>query len=356
MPYHEPIADNGDHPSSALHSHKKPWMPVRTHRGMPKARAEACQLINRFLESRGANTRSNYDLSLRVFAHFLGVETAEEAVEQLLSSPTSGVVNMLVTDYRSWLIDREAAPASINRHLAVLRSLTKWGRLFGLTELYIEVMDVRGRSIRDVSGPSTEDIAKLFQVIDDRTGRWFKGGRRDPHKERDKALIMLVYCDGLRRFEALELNLCHLDLPRRGVLIKGKGEGARIRRTIPESTRNMLAAWLKVRDDHIGSNPDGPVFVNLYPGYRGDRLTGHAFGVLLQRLSVLADIPTIRPHGLRHSAITRVLDLNGGDIRKAQRFSRLKNLNHLLIYDDTRLDHAGEMADLLAEDLKTLSD
>ena len=57
-----------------------------------------------------------------------------------------------------------------------------------------------------------------------------------------------------------------------------------------------------------------------------------------------------RPHGLRHAAITRVLDLSGGDVRAAQTFSRHRKIEILLRYDDCREDLAGRLARRLAED------
>ena len=55
-----------------------------------------------------------------------------------------------------------------------------------------------------------------------------------------------------------------------------------------------------------------------------------------------------RPHGLRHTAITTVLDRNGGNVREGARFSRHKNLDTLGKYDDNRRDLRGQMASLVA--------
>jgi integrase/recombinase XerC len=57
-----------------------------------------------------------------------------------------------------------------------------------------------------------------------------------------------------------------------------------------------------------------------------------------------------RPHGLNHAAITRVLDLSGGNVREAQQFSRHQNVATVLKYDDARRDRAGDLARRLAED------
>jgi integrase/recombinase XerC len=60
----------------------------------------------------------------------------------------------------------------------------------------------------------------------------------------------------------------------------------------------------------------------------------------------------VRPRGLRHAAITRALDLTGGDIRSVQKFSRHKDVRLLQRYDDNRQDLAGVVAQRLAEDAK----
>ena len=51
----------------------------------------------------------------------------------------------------------------------------------------------------------------------------------------------------------------------------------------------------------------------------------------------------VRPHGLRHTAITALLDAGAG-LREAQRFSRHADPRTLMRYDDNRSDIAGEMA------------
>jgi integrase/recombinase XerC len=52
---------------------------------------------------------------------------------------------------------------------------------------------------------------------------------------------------------------------------------------------------------------------------------------------------SVRPHGLRHAAITAALDLTG-DLRAVQRFSRHKDVRTLTVYDDNRQDLGGDVA------------
>ena len=56
----------------------------------------------------------------------------------------------------------------------------------------------------------------------------------------------------------------------------------------------------------------------------------------------------IRPHQLRHSAITIALDATGGDVRRVQRLSSHADMRTLMIYDDNRADFQGEITGLLS--------
>ncbi len=58
----------------------------------------------------------------------------------------------------------------------------------------------------------------------------------------------------------------------------------------------------------------------------------------------------VRPHGLRHLAITAALDLTQGDVRAVQKFSRHRDVRVLSVYDDTRADLGGEVARLVADE------
>jgi integrase/recombinase XerC len=52
----------------------------------------------------------------------------------------------------------------------------------------------------------------------------------------------------------------------------------------------------------------------------------------------------IRPHGLRHAAITAALDETNGNVRAAREFSGHASIEVLLLYDDNRKDMGGDVA------------
>ena len=100
-----------------------------------------------------------------------------------------------------------------------------------------------------------------------------------------------------------------------------------------------VLAWIEHRGAHPGAlfNPlDRP----------RQRLTGNGVYHLVRDLGRQVGIQT-RPHGIRHAAITAVLDATNGDMRKAQAFGRHASASTTVTYDDNRQDLSGSAARIL---------
>ena len=150
--------------------------------------------------------------------------------------------------------------------------------------------------------------------------------------------MRLLYGLALRRAEVVGLDVADVDLEAGTVGVLGKGRTQRIALTLPAASLEALRAWLAVR----GPEP-GPLFVNCDRAEKGQRLTGTSLHRLVRRLGAAVGL-TVRPHGLRHAAITQALDLTGGDLRRFQRFSRHRDVRTIGRYDDNRQDLGGEVA------------
>ena len=168
------------------------------------------------------------------------------------------------------------------------------------------------------------------------------GAQPGPKGLRDVALLRLLHDLGLRRSEAVRLDVEDVDLPGNRIFIPGRGRSPKEPVSLPEPTRAALAAWLEAR----GSEP-GPLFINFDRAGKGQRLTGAAVYHIVGWLGAKAGL-TVRPHGLRHLAITTALERTNGDVRAVATFSRHKDLRTLSRYRDNRPDLAGKVASLVA--------
>ena len=145
----------------------------------------------------------------------------------------------------------------------------------------------------------------------------------------------------------MALDLADVDLPTFSVHIVGKGKTEPARVPLSNPARAALADWIASR-----GNAPGPVFIRLDRAARGaDRLTGDAVARLVKALGRKAGLAReVRPHGLRHEAITPGPGPVRGRRCCVRHFSRHAKIETLLRSDDNRRDEAGAIARLLGED------
>lgn len=302
------------------------------------------RLVERFLD-RGARTRAAYAGDLEDFAGFVGARSADLAIRALLERG-HGPANGLALDYRAALLSRGLAPATVNRRLAALRSVVALARMVGLVPWTLSVEAVKSRTYRDTRGPGLGAFAEILALLE-RDIQVATSAARRAKAIRDRAVVRLLFDMGLRRGEVVSLDMIHLDLDGGRLSILGKGRTEREGLTIPPPVAAALRAWVEVRGLEAG-----PVFVSLDRASKGDgRLRGGSVERLVARLGERVG-KRVRPHGLRHTAITRVLDLTRGDVRQAQRFSRHADVRTLARYDDDRADVGGKLSALLSADLE----
>jgi len=297
------------------------------------ARTEAT-LFRLFLEGRSASTIRAYRSDVEDLADFLSTDSAS-AIKGLLSNGV-GAANELVLRYRNNLMQRGMKPASVNRRMATIRSLVAFARTVGAVDFEIAVRGVRSIPYRDTRGPGTDGVRGMLLQLT---------RRGDDKAARDTALIRLMFDLALRCSEVVTLDVAHVDLATFCIHVVRKGRSERERLTLPSPTARSVEAWLAVRR----SDP-GPLFLNFDRAGKGHRLTTNGVYRIVRQLGLQIG-RKVRPHGLRHAAVTAALTLTNGDVRTVAKFSSHRSIQTVLIYDDNRSDVAGDVARLVAESI-----
>src|SRR3954454_13261302 len=306
--------------------------PLAKPAAVPPSVPECYRLFTLFSDEHKPKPLAPYKADLEDFRRYMCAPTLTNAAHWLLDGPPS-VANEFALIYRSKMIERGLQPATINRRLATLRSLVKFANTLGLVSWTLSVENLPVLPYRDTDGPDREAFRAMLAAA---------GAQPGPKGLRDVALLRLLHDLGLRRGEAVRLDVEDVDLPGNRILISAKGRAPRELVSLPEPTRAALAAWLEAR----GPEP-GPLFVNFDRAGKGHRLTGAAIYHIVGWLGAKAGL-TVRPHGLRHLAITTALERTNGDVRAVAKFSRHQDLRTLSRYRDNRPDLAGEVAALVA--------
>jgi integrase len=238
---------------------------------------------------------------------------------------------------RSALAERYA-PATANKLLAALRGVLQEAWRLGLipAEDYHRAVDLTG--IRATTLPRGRALSRgeVGALLASCTAD------RSPGGARDAALVALLYGAGLRRAEAVALDLRDYELTS-GMLTVRAGKGRKDRLTyLTPGAAEALRDWLALRGD-----APGPLLCPVNKGGRIilRRMTAQAAMAALAKRAKQAGVAHLSPHDLRRTFISHLLDA-GADIATVQQLA-----GHANVQTTTRYDRRGEAAKRRAADL-----
>lgn len=289
----------------------------------------AATILRAWLQGKGPHTVRAYQHDLEDFALYLSralgivpTMTVDAALSRLFQQG-SAAAHEMVLGFREWMLAANLSSASINRHLATLRSITKLGRMLGIAAWALEVPGVKAERRRQTAGPSVQDVCRMLEATRDDTEQG----------TRDYAIVLLMVCLGLRVSELCSLDLAHLDGEGSCAWIKGKGRRERELVPLPQPVLVALERYFRFR-----GTAAGPLFKTR--GARGKHRDGR-----LETRSVLRIVRLLGQrvglhvwcHALRHTAITVATEQSahlGLSLDKVRAFSRHRDIRTLLLYVD----------------------
>jgi integrase/recombinase XerD len=232
------------------------------------------------------------------------------------------------------------AASSAGRAVVAVRGLHAFAVTEGMTD------SDPARVVRPPAQPrrlpkaiSLHDVERLLQV-----------GGESPARQRDQALLELLYGTGARISEAVGLDIDDLDLSgqpgagRMPATVRLAGKGGR-QRVVPVGSyaRRALDAYLvRARPalaERARSGQRSPaVFLNA----RGGRLTRQGAWGALRVAAARAGLTEVSPHMLRHSFATHLLD-GGADVRVVQELLGHASVSTTQIYTLVTVDKLREV-------------
>lgn len=259
-------------------------------------------------QDRSGRTIQGYISDLQSFARWFYQSNGEKLTEKNLTSTD-------VREYRQWLVGRDAAPSTVNRHLAALRVFAQW---IGTP---IQVKGVEDQNLAPRWLDRKEQAALVREAE-----RALNAARTEAAKIqaiRDRTVIILLLNSGLQIAELCTLSKKDVELTdRKGKLIVRQGKGGRYREIpLNSMAREAINEWIKVA-------PTGDA---LFAGKRGDRLTPSGVYRRLTELARRAKIENVSLHILRHSFSKNLVDAGVGLERVAALLGHA-NLNTTKIY------------------------
>ena len=241
----------------------------------------------------GANTLAAYESDLDDYLGYAGGDAGSAPPDR--------------RRFRGWLADmagRGLARTTMARRVSALRSFYRFCGRTGRIDINDLSWLRAPRPPKSVPKPvSEEDARALLAAIFRRRGD-------DWAKQRDFALLMMLYGSGLRVSEAL--GLTRRDVPL-GDWLRITGKGGKIREVpVLPAIAEAVAAYVGACPFEGG--PDAPLFVSA----RGNAFGARAAQRLVESLRLELSLPAyVTPHALRHAFATHLLG-NGADLRAIQ--------------------------------------
>jgi integrase len=286
-----------------------------------------------YLAGLSEGSRRTMRTALNIIGGLLGVGEVLNAQGQdvrCLVVPWASLRYQHTTAIRAALQERYA-PATANKLLAALRRVLKEARRLGQMsaddhDQASDLKNVRGTRLPRGRALGDGEVVSLMRICaDDST----------PAGARDAAIIALLRGTGLRRSEAVALDLSDYD-GATGAITLRSGKGKKERLTyVAGGAKAALDAWLIVRGQAAG-----PLFYGITKGGRlvVRRLADQAIAVICAARATEAGVAAFTPHDMRRTFISGLLDA-GADIVTVQRLA-----GHEDPATTARYDRRGEAA------------
>ena len=218
-------------------------------------------------------------------------------------------------------------------YLIALRSFLKYLVKREIPSLSPEVIDIGSIQQPQIEFLEGEEVDRLLNTP---TTKTLPGLR-------DRCLLELLFCAGLRVSELTHLNKEHLNLERQEMSIRGKGKKLRLV-FISDSAKKYLEKYIAKRKDI-----DEALFIRIpktqkHTFQENDlRLTPRSIQRIVKKHALGAGIvKDVHPHTLRHSFATDLLQ-NGADIRSVQLMLGHSSITTTQIYTHVADKHLKEI-------------
>jgi integrase/recombinase XerC len=266
---------------------------------MPTIRESLTQYLAE-LARRGASkhTLRNYASDLEQFAGYFeapGLETPR--LEQLDLA--------LLREWLGGLYDHKLSVVTVRRKLAAVRAVFKFsmqeGTIASNPATRLRTPKVKQRLPEVMSAEKTNNLLDSVE-----SGKVVEM----PDKDRDVALLELMYGCGIRVSELVGIDLDDIDLRKGWLRVRGKGNKER---QVPVAAHAVEAVNV-----YLEKRSAQPSERALFLNSRGARLGDRQVRRLVKLYAVLvAGDSTVHPHSFRHAYATHLLS-DGADLRSIQ--------------------------------------
>jgi len=294
---------------------------------------DAAKLYLAELARQGASrhTLRNYEADLRQWAQYFAPTADVSTNLEELDLP-------LMREWLAGLYDLRLSPVSIRRKLAAVRSMFDFLLREGLAKTNVARLLATPKTPQRLPDVMSEE--KAGNILDS-----VQGAKTELPlwRERDLAILELLYGCGIRVGELVAANLDDLDFQEGWLKVRGKGNKER---QVPLPDRTLKAVERYLADVDLPPSPRATTTpVPLFVSRKRRRLSDRQVRRLVKLYAVLATgDSTVHPHSFRHAYATHLL-ADGADLRSIQELLGHARLSTTQKYTQVSLRQLMEVYD-----------
>lgn len=292
--------------------------------------------VDAYLDSLETSSQETMTKVLRSISNIFGFDDMRNVPWHLINEQA---VSKMLASLRS----RKLSKHTVAIYLAAIRGVARhaWRMKLITGDTYEAIKDLKPKGERRVDRGRSVPPKELKALL--------KVCRDDPRMQgpRDAAMIWTLYGGGLRRAELVALDLRDLRERDQAILVRGKGNKERLV-YLGDEAWSAIQAWI---EDVRGREP-GPIFTRIRreDNLTMERLSTKGVYYLLEMRCIQAGIDIARPHDMRRSFISHLLE-HGEDIATVQVMA-----GHASITTTQRYDRRGDKRKKLAANKLSLID
>ena len=221
----------------------------------------------------------------------------------------------------AFLLSDNFSKRTVNRKISSLKAYFQflWKQGEEIQNPFVKTKSLKTPRLL-VENPNEEDLDKLFSDLD---------SLEFENQKRDKLLLALLYCTGIRREELINIKLYDFQNQLDTLKVLGKRKKERI---IPVNSflKSILKVYLAERIE-LGNN-------YLFQDKKGNKLNPKfVYSLIKKYLNSVSTISSASPHKLRHAFATHMLD-NGADINSIKELLGHSSLAATQVYTHNSIE------------------
>ena len=241
-----------------------------------------------------------------------------------------------IRDFIKYRLDKKDSIRTVKRRISALNKFYE----YLVKNNYIQTNNFVGIRLksRENTLPNILFESQINRLLDE------NNKRTDFYKERDQAILELMFSSGIRCSETINLKLTDVNFSLNVALINGKRNKQRYVPFSPNAKQALISYIENTRKVLMNKSPNYEDKKYLFLNKNGSKLSARGLEYIFKTITLKTGISfdfSFHPHSLRHTFATHLLN-NGADIKTIQELLGHSSLNTTQIYTHVSIEKLKE--------------